>query len=43
MPTRKVTGLPRLKKGERLLLIKESGRGKFQTIKLKKKRKRRNK
>ena len=34
MPSRKITGLPRAKKGEKFLLIKESARGKFIVRKL---------
>jgi len=40
MPSRKLTGLPRAKKGDKFLVIKESERGKFIVEKLAKKRKR---
>lgn len=35
MPSRKLTGLPRAKKGDKFLVIKESDRGKFLVKKLK--------
>jgi len=38
MPSRKLTGLPKAKKGDKFLVIKESQRNKFIVQKLPKKR-----
>lgn len=39
MPSRKITGLPKAKKGDKFLLIKESKRSRFIVEKLAKRRK----